>query len=264
MRYIINNYLIYNSADGTLTLSGSDTPNTQLSLTANALFLFLIQHTGIICREELLKKIWDDNGLTSSNSNLNQYLSMLRKTFRYYGIENIIVAVSRGHLQLNPDITVGIPQEEPATECFSLPPQVPALPEEARLAPQIALHQRGTRWYQAGYALLTASLLAAIVTWIIVPEASPVALTPLMYNECNLLTNKQMLGSVTEDTYGKKFDAVRSHLKLNCLPTHRFAFYYGDKLPTNGLGRVYLAHCMMNEDDPFSYCNNYFYYSWDL
>jgi DNA-binding winged helix-turn-helix (wHTH) protein len=41
-------------------------------------------------------KVWDDNGLTSSNSNLNQYLSMLRKTFRHYDIDNIIVTVSRG------------------------------------------------------------------------------------------------------------------------------------------------------------------------
>ncbi|MFN6884400.1 winged helix family transcriptional regulator, partial [Proteus mirabilis] len=42
----------------------------------------------------------------------------------------------------------------------------------------------------------------------------------------------------------------------------RFVFFYGDKLQTNGLGRVFLAHCAKNEDNPFSYCDNYFYYSW--
>ncbi|HDP7430009.1 TPA: hypothetical protein P6444_005083, partial [Escherichia coli] len=39
-------------------------------------------------------------------------------------------------------------------------------------------------------------------------------------------------------------------------------FFYGDRLETNGLGRVFLAHCAMHEDNPFSYCDNYFYYSW--
>ncbi|HBT4795313.1 TPA: winged helix-turn-helix transcriptional regulator, partial [Klebsiella quasipneumoniae subsp. similipneumoniae] len=96
MRYNINARLIYDATDGTLTLPGSDEPDSQLSITASALLYFFLRHTGVVSREEVLKKVWDDNGLTSSNSNLNQYLSMLRKTFRHYDIDNIIVTVSRG------------------------------------------------------------------------------------------------------------------------------------------------------------------------
>jgi DNA-binding winged helix-turn-helix (wHTH) protein len=77
-------------------------PDSQLSITASALLYYFLRHTDVISRDEVLK-VWDDNGLTSSNSNLNQYLSMLRKTFRHYDIENIIVTVSRGMLQLNPN-----------------------------------------------------------------------------------------------------------------------------------------------------------------
>ncbi|MCS5808130.1 winged helix-turn-helix domain-containing protein [Klebsiella pneumoniae subsp. pneumoniae] len=68
--------------------------------------IFFLRHTGVVSRDEVLKKVWDDNGLTSSNSNLNQYLSMLRKTFRHYDIDNIIVTVSRGMLQLNQDLSI--------------------------------------------------------------------------------------------------------------------------------------------------------------
>jgi hypothetical protein len=42
---------------------------------------------------------------------------MLRKTFRHYDIDNIIVTVSRGLLQLNPDLTIerldASPEPEP-------------------------------------------------------------------------------------------------------------------------------------------------------
>lgn len=65
-----------------------------------------MHHTDIVSREEVLTKVWDNNGLTSSNSNLNQYLSMLRKTFRHYGIDNIIITVARGYLQLNPNVSI--------------------------------------------------------------------------------------------------------------------------------------------------------------
>ena len=91
MRYNINARLIYDATDGTLTLPGSSEPDSQLSITASALLYFFLRHTGVVSRDEVLKKVWDDNGLTSSNSNLNQYLSMLRKTFRHYDIDNIIV-----------------------------------------------------------------------------------------------------------------------------------------------------------------------------
>ena len=122
MRYNIHGRLIYDAMDGTLTLPGSDEADSQLSITANALLWFFLRHTEVVSRDEVLKKVWDDNGLTSSNSNLNQYLSMLRKTFRHYDIDNIIVTVSRGLLQLNPDLAIEMldaspePEPAPATE----------------------------------------------------------------------------------------------------------------------------------------------------
>lgn len=40
MRYNINARLIYDATDGTLTLPGSDEPDSQLSITASALLYF--------------------------------------------------------------------------------------------------------------------------------------------------------------------------------------------------------------------------------
>ena len=48
-----------------------------------------------------------------------------------------------------------------------------------------------------------------------------------------------MRRSVSEESYGKNFDEVRQRLNIACKPGERFLFFYGDRLETNGLGRVF-------------------------
>ena len=268
MRYTINARLIYNATDGTLFLPGENEADSQLSITSSALLYFFLRNTGIVSRDEVLKKVWDDNGLTSSNSNLNQYLSMLRKTFRHYDIDNIIVTVSRGHLQLNPDMVIGMldasPEPVPGTDVLQTSEHKPdAVPsEDEQIAP--TLHARGMCWYLAGVCLLTFALLLIAFSFLAKNGSHPVALTRINHSQCELLASDEMLRSVAMTAYVRNFDAVRQRLKLECKPGERFVLFYGDRLETNGLGRVFLAHCVMHENNPFSYCNNYFYYSWKL
>lgn len=264
MRYNINARFIYDATDGTITLPQSAEPDSQLSITASALLFFFLHNTGIVSREEVLKKVWDDNGLTSSNSNLNQYLSMLRKTFRHYGIDNIIVTVSRGYLQLNPDVAIEALDEPSPPASMSEPPVIAldAAPEQPQQPSPVTVHSRGTCWYMAGACLLTIALLLLVLSLVGVRESRPIALSHITHSQCELLASDEMLRSVSASAYVKNFDEVRQRLKVECKPGERFLFFYGDRLETNGLGRVFLAHCAMHEDNPFSYCDNYFYYSW--
>lgn len=211
-----------------------------------------------------MKKVWDDNGLTSSNSNLNQYLSMLRKTFRHYDIDNIIVTVSRGMLQLNQDLSIELLDAEPTPADAVLTCATPdeAAPAAAPTPPTASLHARGMCWYLAGGCLLLIALLLVAFSLAGTHVARPINLTLMSHSQCELLASDEMLRSVSATAYGKNFDEVRQRLKLSCKPGERFVFFYGDRLETNGLGRVFLAHCAMHEDNPFSYCDNYFYYSW--
>ncbi len=48
---------------------------------------------------------------------------MLRKTFRHYDIDNIIVTVSRGMLQLNQDLSIELLDAGPALTEGANPPQ---------------------------------------------------------------------------------------------------------------------------------------------
>ncbi len=265
MRYNINDNLIYDAADGSLTPCGRDAPETQLSITASALFLFFITHKEIISRNEVLSRVWDDNGLTSSNSNLNQYLSILLKTFRQYDIENIIVTVSRGHLQLNPVVTV-LPLAAESHEAEHTAQRQVSSQQTARnsspKSPTRTLHTQGMCWYMASITLLVIAGLLVAFTLSGSVASRVITLNPIQHSLCELLASEEMLNSVSATSYVRNFEAVRQRLNLTCQPSERFVFFYGDRLQTNGLGRVYLAHCAMHENNPFSYCVNYFYYSW--
>lgn len=264
MRYTINARVIYDAADNTLTLPECNEPDSQLSITAGALLYYFLRHTEVVSRDEVLKKVWDDNGLTSSNGNLNQYLSMLRKTLRHYDVDNIIVSVSRGLLQLNPDITVEplIAEPVPLPDALSelSPTEIPSIPFQAAIVAPVDKQSR--YWYLAGCTLLGIALLMMILTAMNENKSRPIRLTQVSESPCELLASDEMLHSVTVRLYRKNFDVVRQPLKLTCRPGEHFVFFYGDRLETNGLGRLFLAHCGTHEDQSFSYCDNYFYYAW--
>ncbi|MBK0032509.1 helix-turn-helix domain-containing protein [Erwinia sp. S43] len=262
MRYNINASLIYDAADGSISLPGSNAPDTQLSITASALLLFFLQHQEVVSREEVLKKVWDDNGLTSSNSNLNQYLSMLRKTFRHYDIENIILTISRGNLQFNPDIAVEMLDSlspQPAPEVHSEQTTPPKMVEEHQAFPAA----RKINWNIASAVLLVLSLL--MLPFSLINRLHPVFISPVSVSGqgCELSGTTDMVGSVTTHDYEKNFLNVLHELNLTCKPGQRYIFFYSDKLQTKGLGRVFLAHCAIHGNIPFGYCDNYFYYSWE-
>lgn len=277
MKYKINAFIIYDAADGTLSLK-KDEVDTQLSITANALLFYLIQKKGVVSRDEVLKAVWDDNGLVSSNSNLNQYLSLLRKTFRQYGIENIIVTVARGRLEFNSEILLELLDEETlnTTRLLNslseiqkaevvLAPSLETKPTESpseKLPHSLPKQKREVCWYLASAAFLCCSILLATMSYFSSQPSAPMILPTLEHTSCDVLSNEKMINAFVADNYVQNFDKVIKNLNLACNDKERFVFFYGDKLQKNGLGRVFLAHCAANESNPFSYCDNYFYYSW--
>jgi DNA-binding winged helix-turn-helix (wHTH) protein len=277
MKYKINAFIIYDAVDGTLSLK-KDEVDTQLSITANALLFYLIQKKGVVSRDEVLKAVWDDNGLVSSNSNLNQYLSLLRKTFRQYGIENIIVTVARGRLEFNSEILLELLDEETLNTTHLLNSlneiqkaevvlvsSLEAKPAESpseKLPYSLPKQKREICWYLASAAFLCSSILLAAMSYFSSQPSAPMVLPTLEHTSCDVLSNEKMINAFVADNYVQNFDKVRKNLNLACNDKERFVFFYGDKLQKNGLGRVFLAHCAANESNPFSYCDNYFYYSW--
>ena len=85
MKFIMNKQIIFDSDMSTLGLEGSQDELIQISNPTKRLLLLLIAHKGeAIKREVIFKKVWDDYGMVSSNNNLNQCVSKLRKIMKNF------------------------------------------------------------------------------------------------------------------------------------------------------------------------------------
>lgn len=269
MKYRISAFLYYDATDGSLKLDDADKSDTKLSITANALLYVLIQNPGVITRDQVMKLVWDDNGLTSSNSNLNQYISLLRKTFRNYGINNIIVTIPKGRLEINPALSIEILDDNTRHPLFTqrlvtdervnIKESQPGVVAVEKL-PNVSAEDK--RWTYAALLIFICVFGLLLTSFFSRNFTDNISFTTVDHDKCDLLSTEYMINTTVKNSYINNFDKVRDKLGIICGENEQFLFYYGDKLQTNGLGRTFLAQCAKHEDNPFSYCENYFYYAW--
>ena len=108
MKYLIDDTLIYRPEDGVLIYSGNEDELVTLTATANSILSLLVSRHGVaIERDTFLSEVWDARGLRGSNSSLNQYISMLRKTLAGFAPHTpFIITVPKIGFMLNPDLPV--------------------------------------------------------------------------------------------------------------------------------------------------------------
>lgn len=276
MKYVINDFLYYDVINATLSIDDDGISDTHLSITANALLYYLLQNEGVISRDDIMKSVWDDNGLTSSNGNLNQYLSLLRKCFRNYQIDNFIITVARGRLEINKDISVEIVddnklhplllEQEDIIEKQTEENKEPSIYNDNQattdpVSPQ-AKETQNRNWMIASIALFSAALVLLWVTIVSDRTTDFFELNEVSSDACELFSSEKMINHEMDESYLTSFESVRDKLGLKCSDKRRFVFYYSDKFKNKGLGRTFLAQCAKNKNNPYAYCDNYFYYSW--
>jgi len=264
MKYKINGFLYYDATDATLSIDDDGTSDTHLSITANALLYFLLQNPRVLTRDEVMKSVWDDNGLTSSNNNLNQYLSLLRKSFRNYQIDDVIITIPRGRLEINKDLLIEVIDDNVLHPIFSseeIKPQTNNIKRNGNDLPEQTEKQE-RNWMMGSAVLFTAALVLLWTAIISERSINIVQLNPVTSGICELFSNENMINTEMANSYKNSFDAVRKKLGLECNNDRRFIFYYSDKFKNKGLGRTFIAQCAKNENNPYAYCDNYFYYSW--
>ncbi|MGW1445094.1 winged helix-turn-helix domain-containing protein [Serratia rhizosphaerae] len=130
MKYIINLIIVYTPSEGTLALHNDPSLKINLSNPANRLLMELIKYNGTtLDRESLLRNVWEEYGFTGSNSNLNTYISELRKSFSSLS-ENIkvITTIPKVGFRLEAEVE----------------PELHAIREEKTLAHIDGLTQRAT------------------------------------------------------------------------------------------------------------------------
>ncbi|QMV53303.1 winged helix-turn-helix domain-containing protein [Ewingella americana] len=108
MIYLIENKILFNPEDNTLSLQNDPENQVSISNPARRVLLLLIEQQGtVVQRDILFKKVWDDYGLVSSNNNLNHCISKLRKVINTLGhTDDVIITVPKVGFLLKKEITI--------------------------------------------------------------------------------------------------------------------------------------------------------------
>ncbi|MCO5784642.1 winged helix-turn-helix domain-containing protein [Citrobacter meridianamericanus] len=107
LMYIINNEVYFNEEDGHLENRAAEVSVLMAASTRRLLAVLIKSQGNPVERDILYKTVWDDNGMRSSSSNLNQYISILRKQLIQVGLpDNAVVTIPRVGFMFNAEIDV--------------------------------------------------------------------------------------------------------------------------------------------------------------
>lgn len=116
MRYRIADKIIFDPEERTLAME-NDGDAIQLPIPACRLLELMLQRKEFLHeRDELLREVWDKYGLKSSGSNLNQYISLLRRSLSAMGCEDFFITVPKVGFKINPAIDVFEIEDQPDAE----------------------------------------------------------------------------------------------------------------------------------------------------
>ncbi|OSN04693.1 winged helix-turn-helix domain-containing protein [Lonsdalea iberica] len=117
MIYLINNSVVFTEKDNTLAWVNRPEEAISLSQPVAKLLKVLLINPGIaLSKEYLLTEVLEKNSLAPSVNNLNNYISLLRKSLREYDLAGLLVTVPKIGIMFNTldiEVTDDAPQDTP-------------------------------------------------------------------------------------------------------------------------------------------------------
>ncbi|WP_431225815.1 winged helix-turn-helix domain-containing protein [Serratia sp. L9] len=168
MKYRFNDRIIFDVETGTLSLSDLFDEPVTISNPSKRLLRLLIAHQGdTVSREAIFKKVWDDYGMISSNNNLNQCVSKLRRVIKALGIDDEVIAtVPKVGFMLRPEIMVELCEAEEPKVAESPEPSIPIITHSPvpkscfDILPKVPLRYV---WASLGFMLVIAAGIALYI-----------------------------------------------------------------------------------------------------
>lgn len=255
MKYIINGSISFNIEDGTLFHQESD-DQIILPLPAQRLLIAILDSRGeILRRDDLIETIWERYGLTGSGNNLNQYLSLLRRSIATFGCEVFVETIPKVGLQLCKDVQVEMEQ----TSEIVLALNVPGKNEEQNKADTADDCPQGVHHGLPVMAVFLVSILAAAVG-IGRGGYDPELIEHAMSGGCNLVTFFS-LGSKEQNQAQRNTDFFLQNIQKSCEPG---TTVYYDANASRGLtisGRTLMTYCKSNTNGEDEKCVNSYYFN---
>ena len=257
MRYIINSSIAFRVEDGALyRIESNDI--VVLPIPAQRLLLIILESGGNILRREfLLQEVWDKFGLVGSNNNLNQYLSLLRRTVSAFGCKDFIETIPKVGIKIIEGVLIERDDTENAlsedgggndsiTETHSFPHYTKSLFRTWSLKNIMV------------YGLLLFVLISLSVIVHVKTGVDQTPFTSTLKGGCHLVLYSE-LNSQQYESISRK---VNDYLRENDKSCHPGVTIYFDDISSQSLygkGRTLLAYCESDKKGINDVCLNYFF-----
>ncbi|QFI55597.1 winged helix-turn-helix domain-containing protein [Aeromonas simiae] len=262
MRYLIANAVIYDSEAG--VLSAYDDPETEekkLTPTANRILRLLIESYGrAVTREELLTNVWESQGQTASNSSLNQYVSILRKTFATFSsLDGVIVSVPRLGFTISGSISVEtLPEQAPS----STPSPVPE-PAPMTLTSGQRKKRRERRWVE-NLMLMVACSVFGVSLYIAMHHSDALYENTIEFgklDKCTLYAYTKLPVDVAHRIQ-QSLDDIYPELPRKCQQRNAKVIFSAQRMVYYGEeGKIFMAYCPQEDAESVFYCSNKYFYN---
>ena len=277
MIYIIADGIAFNPDDCTL-VNLHDDDFVKLSIPACRLLENLLNSRGeLVSREFLLTEVWDKYGLRGSNSNLNQYLSILRRTLANYGCDNLIVTVPKMGFCLNTEVPLRR-QDSPAVESARTDTAAddgnaiePPIPEaDAGIAVPAASadsagHRRQLkkRWFLGLLLVASVALLAGLLVRLndVYSQRAIEPVDDMLGKDCQVTYLKPVV-KADRAAINKQINEILNENKLHCDSNRRIIFDNSTSYTSQHYGRTMLSFCQLGFKRSMISCDNFYYYDW--
>lgn len=291
MKYLIDNIVAFDDKNGLLenNISGS---SVVLSTTAIRILSYLLKNQGVVLsREEFFETVWGAYGQEASNNSLNQYLSVLRKSFRNVGLDHeIIITVPKQGFLIKAKVeydeedlialekhfyTSDEPGEESEISDLNFTMTDVEVVQEKRLSDESHLVEAPKNnkltFSKGNYGLKVCVILILVCTIAFVyqywPSSSKVIPTVLLHTIGKVETCPVFsFYESSEEMLQTKMDIARKMTiehKLPCIPNAIYIFQPDDLFVYNQKGHVLLSRCTTRKDDPlhgFAGCKDIYIY----
>ena len=268
MIYIIDGSIAYNSDDCSLSHLPTQ-ESLSLSISSGRLFERLLNSDGeILPRDTLLTEVWDKYGLRGSNSNLNQYLSILRRALAAYGCENLIITIPKVGIRLNTEI----PITRESTRSQLLPDTTAAVvAEPVSENPHVSQppeNRMNSVWRSRGrFTTALLAMLASVLIWTWLrsdsseQEISPVSVS--LPGGCNAVFVAGLDVGERESVKKQILQMLRENHQ-SCDASRRLYFDKNTSFNPQNYGRTILSSCKLNDSGHVISCDNFYYLDWRL
>lgn len=252
MNYHVENVVLFDADLNTLTHMETQECISLTMSQSMLLELILSSKSEILSRDSIIDMLWRRNGINSSVHTLNQYVSLLRRLFSHFGLDDVIITIPRVGIRLNPSIEVLLCSDE-------TPPQVEGIETLASAKEQVGFVRR--------HRHLLICLLSLIVIGLLI--------TRLLYQLDNkrqgfyyINDNECEIGLVvhfTKEDQSNIIKQIREILVENNLICSRSRVLFFDvnkSLSGPDYGRALLAFCTRDDIGKIISCENYYYKNW--